>query len=123
MDSLMAGSCARSALTSVDLPAPEGATTMNRLPEEGRASDIGLPCRVLHRLKMKLFEILNLFAHLLNQELHRHRRVGQFLERSLGADRVRFAVEFLHHEIEALADLATFFQDLPGFGQMGRQAC
>jgi hypothetical protein len=32
IDSLIVGSCASSALTSVDLPAPDGATTMNRLP-------------------------------------------------------------------------------------------
>src|SRR5450830_1261414 len=35
MDSLMSGSCLSKALTRVDLPAPEGATTMNRLPEVG----------------------------------------------------------------------------------------
>jgi hypothetical protein len=34
IDSLMPGSCASSALTRVDLPAPEGAATMNRLPEK-----------------------------------------------------------------------------------------
>ena len=34
IDSLMAGSCASRALTSVDLPAPDGAATMNRLPEK-----------------------------------------------------------------------------------------
>src|SRR3569832_220755 len=37
MDNLIAGSCASSALTRVDFPAPEGATTMNRLPEEEKA--------------------------------------------------------------------------------------
>ena len=72
---------------------------------------------------VKLLQILNLFTHLLNQELHRHRRIRQFLDCCFGADGIRFTVEFLHHEIEPLADLAAFFQDVTSFGQMCGQAC
>jgi hypothetical protein len=40
IESLMAGSCASRALTKVDFPAPDGAATMNRLPEDACVWDI-----------------------------------------------------------------------------------
>ena len=69
-----------------------------------------------------LLQVLYLLAHLFDQQLHRHRGVGQFLNCRFRPHRIGFAVEFLHHEVQPLANLPTFFQDVPGFGQMRAQA-
>src|SRR5438128_1996683 len=137
----MLGSCCNSALTRVDLPAPEGATTMKRLPEEAltwgmsflvndgrrrlachRLRLIGSCCSLIfyhfreycyktgclrtvcvrsmeilvgvyfalrqRSSKPQAFEslqILNLFAHLFNQQFQLHRRIGQSFGCGLGA--------------------------------------
>src|SRR5690242_21650675 len=50
------------------------------------------------------FYILDLLAHLLDQELELQARVGKILRNRLRAERVRFAIQLLHQEIQALAD-------------------
>src|SRR5882762_3897361 len=48
-------------------------------------------------------DILDLLAHLLDQKLELEARVGEFLRHGLRAERVRFAVQLLHQEVQALA--------------------
>src|SRR5690242_9791133 len=50
------------------------------------------------------FYILDLLAHLLDQELELQARIGKILRNRLRAERVRFSIQLLHQEIQALAD-------------------
>src|SRR6266852_265634 len=49
-------------------------------------------------------DILDLLAHLLDQQLELEARIGDLLRHGLRAERVRFAVQLLHQEVQPLAD-------------------
>src|SRR5450830_1275745 len=83
------------ALTRLDLPAPLGAATTNRLPG----------------YSIRLFYVLYLLAHLLDQHFHVDRDVGEFQRRRFGAQRVGFTVQFLNQKVKPLADLAAFLDE------------
>src|SRR5512143_301218 len=128
----MRGSRSRSGATRLVLPAPDGAASTNRHPEAGGAL-VGDPSVVIafppdgaaikarRRLgsrrvivgrysrchgDSKLFEVLHLLAHLLDQDLELERRLREFGIHRFRAQRVRLAVELLHEEIESLARAA-----------------
>ena len=65
---------------------------------------------------------MNLLAHLLDEELEVQRHACDFDVHRLGAERVCFAVEFLHHEVEPLADGAAFAEDALQFRQVRAEA-
>ncbi len=69
-----------------------------------------------------LFQILHLLTHLFDQKLEFHRRISEFGGGRFGAERIRLAIEFLHHEVEAFTDGPTGIENAPGLGQMGGQA-
>ena len=52
-------------------------------------------------------EVLNLFAHLLNQNLQFNRRTRHFDRSGFRSQRVGFTIEFLHEEVEAAAHCAA----------------
>ena len=64
--------------------------------------------------------ILDLLAHLLDQQLEVHRHLGYGDIDRFRAQRVGFAVQFLHQEIEALADGAALVEDAPELADMRR---
>ena len=84
----MLRSRASTALTMLDLPAPEGAATMKRVP----------------RMRVRSFDVLDLFADLVDQHLELDRRLRGARVDRLGAQRVGLAVEFLQQEVEPAAD-------------------
>src|SRR5687767_10215026 len=92
MDSRMFGSRARQAFTMLDLPAPEGAATTKRVPRVGSGLIVWRP---------PSFDVLDLFAHLVDQHLQLDRRGRRARIDRLAAQRVRLAVELLQQEIEA----------------------
>ena len=51
-----------------------------------------------------LFNILHLLAHLLNQHFQLHRNLRAFAGDGFAAQRIGFAVQFLHQEVQPLAD-------------------
>src|SRR2546428_11907676 len=57
-----------------------------------------------HFATARSFDVLNLLAHLLDQQLELEARVGEVLRNRLRAERVGLAVELLHQEVQALAD-------------------
>src|SRR6478752_8091693 len=75
-----------SASTSVVLPAPEGATTTKRLPEF-----------------FALLNVLDLFAHLFDEDLQLHRDARDLVRDGFRSQGVRLAVELLAEEVEPLA--------------------
>src|SRR5260221_1498271 len=91
------------------LPAPDGAAMTKRLPAgvlirvsrrvAAAARDIGSPAR---RVAVS-FDVLHLLAHLLDHDLELQRGLRQLRVDRLGSQRVGFAIEFLHQEVEALA--------------------
>jgi len=66
------------ACTSVVLPAPDGAAKTNSLPPD------------------LLLDILDLLAHLLDENFQIDSRFGCFGVRRLGTQRVRFTIKLLH---------------------------
>src|SRR5258708_30358029 len=50
------------------------------------------------------FDVLDLLAHLLDQQLELEARVGELLRHGLRSERIRLAVQLLHEEVQALAD-------------------
>src|SRR4029453_12150649 len=78
------------ALTRLDLPAPLGAATTKRLPGYSMLRPGAS------------FNVLDLFAHLFDQDLHFHRDLGEFQRRRLGAQGVGLAMQLLDQKIEAL---------------------
>src|SRR5690606_32603644 len=97
-DRQMFRSRARHAFTMLDFPAPDGAATMKRLPRIGASP---------------LFNVLYLFADLVDQDLQLHRRLRGAAVDGLRAQRVRFAVEFLQQEVQAAADGLLLPEDVP----------
>src|SRR2546428_139981 len=57
-----------------------------------------------HFATARSFDVLNLLAHLLDQQLELEARVGEVLRHRLRAERVGLAVELLHQKVQALAD-------------------
>ena len=84
---------------------------MNRLPAEA-----AIQCGSAS------LEVLNLFAHLLDQNLQFNRRVGHFDRGGFRAQRVGFAIEFLHQEVKAATDCAAGRKHAAHFGDVRRQA-
>src|SRR5258708_32383938 len=68
------------------------------------------------------FYILNLLAHLLDQQLEFEARVGEVLRHGLRAERVRFAVQLLHQEVKALAGRPSGLDHAVHFLQVRSQA-
>src|SRR3569623_1981715 len=91
----MAGSVFSRALTRLVLPAPEGALTMYSMPSLDRGVMV-VPFRLS-------FNILDLFAHLLDQHVEFERVARGFHRHRFRAQGIGFAVQFLHQEVEALA--------------------
>src|SRR5690606_6305222 len=106
----MLGSRSRQALTRLDLPAPEGAATMNRMPRAG------LP------LSARLLKVLHLLAKLFDQHLEIHRQLAGARIDRLRTQRIGFAVELLHQEIEAATDRLTAVEHATRFVDVGGQA-
>src|SRR3954470_17596733 len=91
------GTCPTSRSTSVVLPAPEGAETMNSRPREPG-----------------LLGILNLLAHFLELGLGRDDDLGDLQPVRLRPHRVDLAVHFLQQEIElAAARLGALGERIP----------
>src|SRR5664279_5708543 len=86
------------------LPPPDGAAITNRLPAGALMPDRSLD---------HSFYVLHLLAHLLDQHLDFERSLGQFCVDGLGAQRIGFAVEFLHQKVESLAAASTLRQYAP----------
>src|SRR5690606_37570666 len=88
IDRLTSRSRARQALTMLDLPAPEGAATMKRVP------------------RMASLKVLHLLADLVDQHLQLHRRLRAAPVDGLGAQGIGLAVELLQQEVQAPAHRA-----------------
>ena len=65
-----------------------------------------------------LFDILDLFAHLLDKDFELDCALGGVGIDGLGAEGVRLAVELLHHKVQTTAAGAAFVQDLAGLGEV-----
>src|SRR4051812_37323586 len=87
----------------VVLPAPEGDDKTNISP----------------RLFMRSFQVLHLLAELLDDGFELKPDIGEFDVVRLGAQGIRFAVEFLGQEIEPAADRAAVSHELPSLRDMG----
>src|SRR5215213_9139177 len=96
---------ASTALTRLDLPAPEGAATMNSWPRSAA-----------------LLKVLHLLAQLLDQHLQVDRGLRGARVHRLGAERVRLAIEFLHQEVQAPAHRLRPRKHPAGFGDVAGQA-
>ena len=83
IENLSSGFLSTSSLTSVVLPAPDGAAITKRLA---------------------LFDILNLFAHLLDQHLEFYSGLGGLGVCRFRSQRVGLPVQFLREEVETSAD-------------------
>src|SRR5437867_4630270 len=83
----MCGVCSTSRSTSVVLPAPDGADTMNSKPARPEPVE-------------GLFDILDLLAHLLELRLRRDDELRDPEAVGLGAHRVHLAVHLLQQEVE-----------------------
>src|SRR5512134_3876313 len=99
----MPASFASRALTSVDLPAPEGATTRKMFPANvsawwGAGAIVSL-------------QVLDLLAHLLDQQLQFHCRLRHFDRGGLRSERVGLAIQLLHEEVEPSADGSALGED------------
>src|SRR3972149_4607116 len=68
------------------------------------------------------FDVLNLLAHLLDEQLELQARVGELLRDRFRAEGVRFPVQFLHEEIQALADGAARGEDAAPLLEVRSQA-
>src|SRR5689334_12879175 len=125
----MPGSRSSSALTMLLLPPPDGAATTKRqpaapglwvvmvigpptlaasplrCPRRGRNSQLGAALRC-----SCLFQVLHLLPHLLDQYLELERHLRQLRIDGLRAERIRFPVQLLREEIQALADAAALRQ-------------
>lgn len=66
----------------------------------------------------RLFEVLDLLAHLLDDDLQRQRGVRHFNGGGLGAEGVGLAVHFLHDEVKSTADGAALIQNASDFGHV-----
>src|SRR3954469_1958635 len=99
----MFGSRLSSSFTSEVLPAPEGATTTNRLP-------------------LASLNVLHLLAHLLDEHLELHRDARHVVRDRLGTQGVGLAVQLLAEEIQALADGAALAQHAAEFRDVGVKA-
>ena len=55
-------------------------------------------------LQRTLLDVLDLLAHLFDQHLQLHGRLGAAAINRLAAQRVRLAIEFLHEEIQPASD-------------------
>src|SRR5512138_442880 len=101
----MPGSRSSNAATRLVLPPPDGAASTKRQPEAGGAlvgTGVGTALgggAVL--VAVMSLDVLNLLAHLLDQHLELERRLRELGVDRLRAERVRFAVELLHEEVEA----------------------
>ena len=66
-----------------------------------------------------LLQILDLLAHLFDIEFQIERGICHLDCHCLGAQRIRFAVQFLHEEVEAAADRAASGQHAADFIDVG----
>src|SRR3954462_9964984 len=62
-------------------------------------------------LSLRLLDVLDLFAHLLDQQLQVQRHASDFDVDGFRAERIRFPVKFLHHEVQSLADSAAALEN------------
>src|SRR5581483_236644 len=69
------------------------------------------------------FDVLNLLAHLLDQDLELERYLGDLGVHGLRAQRVGLAMQLLSQEVQALARAAALRQYPPYFGDVGGQPC
>src|ERR1700687_1619807 len=109
----MPGSRSSNARVRLVLPPPDGAAITKRLP-----TGTLMPTSSLD----PSFYVLYLLAHLFDQYLDLERRLRQFRVDGLGAERIGFAVEFLHQKVEALAAASTVSQHAPHFGDVSSKA-
>ncbi len=70
------------------------------------------------RRVVDVVEVLHLLTHLLNEDFHVDRDFGELKGGRLGAQGVGFAVQLLDEEVEALANVAAFFDQAADFVQM-----
>ena len=68
-----------------------------------------------------LLNILDLFPHLLDEDLQLHRHLGHGDVDRLRAQRIGFPVQFLHQEIQSLSDRAAFFENALEFRDVRRE--
>ena len=68
-----------------------------------------------------LFDVLDLFAHLLDQHLHVNRNAGHLQHGRLGAQGVGLAVQLLNQEVQAFADVAALGEQARNLVQMRAQ--
>src|SRR5687768_697691 len=92
---------ASTAFTRLDLPAPEGAATMNSWPRSA-----------------PLLKVLHLLAQLLDQHLQLDRGLGGARVDRLRAQGIRLAVELLHQEVEPAADRLRQREHAPRLGDV-----
>jgi len=76
---------------------------------------------LVHHFQL-LFDVLHLFPQLLDQHLELDRDVGHADVHGFGAERIGFAVEFLHQEIEPPADGAGLAEHAVDLGKVRREA-
>src|SRR4051812_45198207 len=120
----MLESALRSASTSVVFPAPDGATTTNRLPRNG------LPAPGLERAGagrdgmtgFALLNVLHLFAHLLDEDLELDRDARDLVRHGFRSERVRLAVQLLAEEVQALAACAALVEHAAEFRDVRDEA-
>src|SRR5690606_6836213 len=137
----MLRSRARQALTMLDLPAPDGAATMNRVPRMAawlvvvdggrvtagrRPAGIGPPSYLLAALRgrasFRSLDVLHLLADLVDQHLQFHRRAAGAAVDRLRAEGVGLAVELLQQEIQAPADRLALGEHAADLGDVAGEA-
>ena len=69
-----------------------------------------------------LFDVLNLLPHLLDDDLHIDSAAGRLEVLRLRRERVRFAVQLLHEEVEAAAGGLAAVDDTSDFHDVTREA-
>ena len=118
MENAVLGSASLKPRAKVVLPAPDGAEIMNRFPWFTTAAHLpGAAPYVLFSARHRFdcsektwrshpisLDILDLLAHLFDEDLQVHGRLGHVDIDCLGAERIGLSVEFLHQEIQAAAD-------------------
>src|SRR5688572_5687813 len=107
MEKRRPGSRAISARTSEVLPAPDGAVITNRRPRSRAAA---------------LLNVLDLLAHLLDQDLDVDRGARGLDVLRLRRERVRLAVQFLHQEVEPPPRWLLRIEHLQDLGHVTAQA-
>src|SRR5258706_14388511 len=114
------GSRSRSIRESVVLPAPEGDDRTSINPR--RRISVNPLCGSAGTMALPLFDVLDLFAQLLNGDLEVEADARQFDIGRLGAEGIGLAIELLAKEIELAADGPAAFDQGPHGTHVGRQA-